>query len=118
MDLEIKRGPECLFVKICTEHGKTESYELADEIWGLLEQHLTYRLVLDLESVKLLDSLLVGQLIALRKKIVENRGMIKLCGLSTSNQKVLHTHRLESHLPHYPTRHAAIMREYQAGREL
>ena len=60
--LELKRGPDGLFVKLkrLGRRGPAQ-VPLASQIWGLLIQHFTYRLVLDLSQIDLLDSDLVGR---------------------------------------------------------
>ena len=82
---------------------------LAERIWRLLQQHFTYRLVLELDQVRLLTSRLIAQLVQLHRRIEEHGGVMRLCGLSPQNCEVLHTCRLDDRLTPYQDRQAAIM---------
>ena len=51
--IETQRGPDWLFVQLqASEEQRAEGNELADSLWSLLEQHFTYRLVLELDRVE------------------------------------------------------------------
>lgn len=109
-DLDLSRGPGWLFIHV--RHFDPDSPDMdvfADRIWGLLEKHLTYRLVLELDEVELLRSLLIAQLVLLQRRILEHRGVIRLSGLSPHNREVLATCRLEDRLPAYEDRVEAVM---------
>jgi anti-anti-sigma factor len=109
-DLDIDRGPDWVFVRLRPAHdGGTEENTLAAHVWSMLEQSFTYRLVLELESIDLLQSCLIAQLVMLSKRIHSHGGMLRLCGLSAVNQQVLHVCRLEGCLPNYENRGDAVM---------
>ena len=74
-----------------------------------MEQHFTYRLMLELDQVVLLNSSLIGQLIQLHKRIREHDGILRLCGLSSQNRSVLHTCALDDRFRSYDSRVEAIM---------
>ena len=57
---------------------------------GLLKQHFTYRLVLELDEAGMLTGHLVGQLAELYERIERHDGLMRLCGLSPENRDVLH----------------------------
>jgi anti-anti-sigma regulatory factor len=57
-----------------------------------LQQHFTYRLVLELDQVPLLSGDLVEQLSQLHGRIEEHGGLMRLCGLSPRNRQVLESH--------------------------
>ena len=78
-------------------------------LWQLLEQHFTYRLMLELDQIVLLNSTLIGQLIQLHKRIREHDGVLRLCGLSSHNRSVLHTCALDDRFRSYDSRVEAIM---------
>lgn len=109
-DLEVQRGPDLLVVAIKNfDPTEPDSPSLVDRIWNILEQHFTYRLVLEMDEVPLLDSFLVDQLIDLSWRIEKHGGVLRLCGLSPSNMRVLRACRLDERLPPYRNRQEAIM---------
>jgi anti-anti-sigma factor len=109
-ELEVERGPGWLLVRIGNPDGLGEELPpLADCIWSVLEQHFTYRLVLELDRISLLNSLLIGQLIELYRRIRKQDGVLRLCGLSAYNRQVLRTCRLDDRLPAFHDRREAVL---------
>jgi anti-anti-sigma factor len=109
-ELDVERGPGWLLVRVRNiDPSGSESTRLAERLWRLLQQHFTYRLVLELDEVELLNSLLVGQLVKLRRRIEEHDGVLRLCGLSPYNRQVLRTCRLNDRLLPYEDRESAVM---------
>src|SRR3972149_8774905 len=109
-ELEVERGPDWLIVRIQNMDEISESSPpLAERIWELMQQHLTHRLVLELDQVPLLNSYLIGQLIQLYRVIREHYGVMRLCGLSAYNRRGLHTCRLGDRLQTYNDRLEAGM---------
>jgi anti-anti-sigma factor len=88
------------------------SPSLAERLWRLLQQHFTYRMVLELDEVRLLNSPLIGQLIQLYRWIKEHDGVLRLCGLSAYNRQVLHACRLDDRFLPYQDRQEALMGGY------
>jgi anti-anti-sigma regulatory factor len=108
--LDVERGPECLFVRPrrnSDELAATRS--LAEQIWSLLEQNFTYRVVLELGDIEQLDSLLIEQVLWLDKQIRDHGGMLRLCGLSPENRQLFVEAGLEGHVAHYCDREQAVM---------
>lgn len=109
-ELDVDRGPDWLLVKIKSlDADATENPPLSANIWSLLERHFTYRLVLELDQVKVLNSYLIGQLVRLYKLIRQHDGVMRLCGLSPYNLRVLRTCRLEDRFRPYHDREEAVM---------
>ncbi len=109
-ELEVNRGPNWLFVKVCVpNNSRGEDPPLADLVWEQLQQHFVYRLALELDDVPLMHSFLLGQLIVLQRRIAERDGVMRVCGLSPMNQRVLETHGLGQQLPTYDDRNEALM---------
>jgi anti-anti-sigma factor len=109
-ELEVERGPDCLFVRVADlDPTEIETCPLAERVWAVLRQHFTYRLVLELDQIRLLSSRLVAQLVQLHRRIEEHGGVLRLCGLSPHNRQVLRTCRLEHRLMPYQDRQEAIM---------
>jgi anti-anti-sigma factor len=82
---------------------------LAEQVWSLIEQSFTHRLVLEMEKVPFLTSHLIGQLVCLQKRLHGHDGMLRISGLSARNQEVLETCRLGGCLPCYRDRESAVM---------
>ena len=109
-ELGVERGPGWLFLKLKNiDPDAFEIHQLADNIWSLLEQHLTYRVVLEMGDVKVLRSELIAQLVLLQRRIQRHGGVIRLCGLSENNTRVLRACSLLDRLPSYPDRLGAVM---------
>jgi anti-anti-sigma factor len=107
--LDVERGPDWLLVRVrSVDQDEPETPPLAEQLWALLEQHFTYRLVLEMDEVRLLNSHLIGQLIRLCRRIEEHDGVLRLCGLSPYNCQVLHTCRLDRQLLPYQDRREAV----------
>ena len=108
---EVNRGPDWIFVRLrpCDDGGVDSSASLADRLWSVLDQCFTYRLVLELDEVPIMQSYLIGQLVQLAKRISAQGGMLRLCGLSPANQEVIRLCRLDGCLPLYGSRSDAVM---------
>ncbi len=109
-DFDIERGPDCLLVRIGNlDFLDADEIPLAEWLWGLLEQHFTYRLVLELDEVPELNRRLIGQLARLYHRIREHDGVLRLCGLSPRNLEAFRMCRLADRLPAYRDRQEAVM---------
>ena len=93
--------------------GELKTSALAEKIWSVLEQSFTYRLVLELDQLEVLQSYMIAQLVLLSKRVHSHGGMLRLCGLSAVNQEVLHVCRLDGCLPNYDNRSDAVMGEHR-----
>jgi len=109
-ELTVTRGPDSLWVKVHSPgEFSSEAAPLADQLWVVLERHFTYRLVLDLSEIETLDRRLLGQLLALQRRVRHRRGLMRLCGLSASNQQVLQAAGLGDRFPSYCDVEEAVM---------
>jgi anti-anti-sigma regulatory factor len=109
-ELTVERGPDWLFVKIGSgDADRLETPPLAERLWSLLQEHLVYRLVLELDLIDVLESHLIGQLVVLHNWISERGGVLRLCGLSKRNHRVLKRCHLDGHFPAYGNRMDAVM---------
>lgn len=83
--------------------------DLAEQVWQLLEQNFTRRVVLELDQIGCLTSDLVGQLVLLQDRILTEGGIIRVCGLSSVNETVLSECGLLNRFLCYNTRPDAVM---------
>lgn len=108
--MDVQRGPDWLIVTVRSEHeSEWDTPPLAETVWHLLEQHFTYRLVLDLSQVGMLHTAIVGQLVHLQKRLVMHDGVLRICGLSERNHDILRTCRLDGLMPHYHDSNEAVL---------
>ena len=108
--MDVDRGPDWMFVRLHpAEEFDLGDLSLAEKIWSILQQSFVYRLVLELDEVEVLQSCLIAQLVLLAKRVHSHNGMLRLCGLSSANQQVIHICRLEECLPNYDSRGDAVM---------
>ena len=108
--IDVDRGPDWVFVRLHpAEEAQLDDLSMAEQVWSLLEQSFTYRLVIELDEVAILQSYLIAQLVLLAKRIHSHGGMLRLCGLSPANRQVLQLCRLSECLPSYSNRSDAVM---------
>lgn len=104
------RGPDWLFIRL---HVDGDSYyevpDIADRIWSVVQQHFVYRVVLEMDELEFLSSHIIGQLVMVQKRVLQNGGTLRLCGLSPSCQEVLRICRLITVLPPYESRSDAVL---------
>ena len=107
--MDVERGPDWLFVRVNHSNPNGDAMpQLAERVWELMQQHLVNRVVLELDQLPLLSSYFVGQLVLLHKRVASHNGLLRVSGLSESNQEVLHLGRLEDRFPHYDSRSDAV----------
>ena len=54
-ELEVERGPGWLLVRIANlDLAEFDTPPLAERVWSVLQQHFTYRLVLELDQIRVL----------------------------------------------------------------
>lgn len=112
-EVKVDRGPNWLWVKVeRPEPYSVDTPPLAEELWAQLQRHFTYRLVLELDDVEILNSYFLGQLVLLDKRIRERGGLLRLSGVSPFNQEILRTHGLDGRFPVYGTLAEAVMGAY------
>lgn len=90
-DFRVDRGPNWLLVRVRSNHdGPLDDESLAERLRHLMEKHFVYRLVLELDEVKVLDDLVIRQLERLDQVARDHGGFLRLCGLSRHNwQRVM-----------------------------
>jgi hypothetical protein len=109
-DFEVDRGPDWLFVRPRQLTGASkESSTLSEQVWGLLEQTLAHRLVLDMTQAGSMNAALVEQLHWLNERVHGHEGIMRVCGLSPADQAFLRKHDPEGQIATYCDCEAAVM---------
>ena len=108
-ELDVQRGPDWLIVTMQSMPAGKETAPLAERLWALMQQNLTHRLVLELDKVPVLNSSFIEQLIQLSRMICEHDGVLRICGLSVYNRRLLHSRHLDECFKPYNDRHEAVM---------
>jgi hypothetical protein len=116
-ELRVHRGPNWLLVQaICPDQAVVADGSLADQLWALMDQHFTYRLILRLDRKAELDGQLLQQLISLDDHARAHDGCVRLCALSPfQRQQLRHAgHRaLYNLLPIYDDIQDAVFGDYR-----
>ncbi len=107
---DVERGPDWLFVHVHgPDNGDAEGTPLAEMIWQIMQQQFARRVVLDLSGLRILRSVVIGQLVQLHKRVYTQGGLMRIAGLSDDNYSVLVACRLHERFPHYATAAEAVM---------
>jgi len=109
-ELDVDRGPDGLLVKVRKPSAHDTSRQpLADVLWELLERHLAHRLVVEFDQVRRLDDDMIEQLLELQTRIESHGGMLRICGLSPYNRRLLAERHLDDRLVAYCDRSDAVL---------
>ena len=107
---DVDRGPDWLFIRIHLPADQSlAALPIAESIWSIIDQNRVLRVVLELDQLSLLHSHLIGQFVMLYKRLHSHGGMLRLCGLSPTNEEALHGCRLDSCFPSFANRGDAVM---------
>jgi len=109
-ELDVERGPGCLLVKVRKPRRSGGSLApLDEELWSILDQHLTYRVVLELDQVKSLSAEILDQLLSLHARLEAHGGLMRICGLSPRNRRLLLERQVNDRLIPYHDVEEAVM---------
>jgi len=109
-ELNVDRGPDWLIVQVQRpKSGGINPPPLAEVLWSLAEQHFTYRLVLEFNELRVLDDSMLDQLLDLHDRIVSHGGVLRVCGLSPYNLRLLRGHPADDCLVAYDCREDAVL---------
>ncbi len=107
---DVERGPNWLLVRLHAPcEGTPECPALADGLWSLLQEHLVHRLVLEMDEVNPLHNEVLDQLLCLHERLSTEGGMLRICGLSEENRRLLQARQLDARLPAYNNRREAVL---------
>jgi anti-anti-sigma regulatory factor len=109
-ELDVQRGPDWLLVRVRNlDLTDSDVPSLAERIWRVLQQHFTYRLVLELDEVPAMEPDLMEQLFQLHQQIEKHEGVMRLCGLSPENRRALQAYCPNEQFPPYEDRQEALL---------
>lgn len=96
---EVERGPSCLYVhpipqpmsSLETDSDVIEDPAIGfcDAIWELMDQHLSCRVVLELDQVADISPQFVNELVQLHQRVESHAGIVRLCGLCDESREML-----------------------------
>ncbi len=108
---DVERGPDWLLVRVRDLDVAVDDPQFAESVWRLLKQHFTYRVVLELDGLPTLTDEIIDQLVDLHHRVATHDGVMRLCGLSPQNRRVLDVCGLGDRLHPYGNRAEAVMGE-------
>ena len=114
-EMELDRGPDWLFVRLVPPANLAVAPNLAQRLWEVMENQFTYRMLLELDGVQILNSHLLGELLQLSKRVESRGGMLRICGLNGGNHDTLRVSRLNTLFACYRDRGAAVMGQIPVG---
>ena len=82
--------------------------QIGEELYELVDAQGRRKLILDFSTVKFLSSSALGVLITLRKKSVEIKGQVLLCGLRPELRKIFKITNLEKLFEFHDTEEKAL----------
>lgn len=106
-DVSIERGPDWLFLRLQGGGAIGGGPVLADRLLSMIREHHAHRVVLELDQVNGMDDSLLGALTRVGSRIRDDGGLVRVCGLSTSDLERLKTAGCADALPHFESRCAA-----------
>ncbi|MCA9248908.1 MAG: hypothetical protein KDA42_17395 [Planctomycetales bacterium] len=106
---KVERGPDWLFVKVVPpSQDQGDTPHIDTDILNLLRRHTAHRVVLELDEVAALPPQFLEELVALREQLEQDRGVMRLTGLSAPCLEQFRANQLEGRLPTFPTRQEAV----------
>jgi len=84
--------------------------EIGEELFDLVDKHYKIKLLLDFDNVEYLSSAALGKLITLNKKVAEEDGDLKLCGIRPQIYEVFKITKLNKLFDIYEDQDRALKR--------
>lgn len=82
--------------------------QIGEELYELIEDRATRKMILDFTNVKFLSSSALGVLITVRKKADEIKGKVVLCGMKPDLRKIFKITNLEKLFDFYDNEEKAL----------
>lgn len=89
-NVEMDRGPNWLIVRFHApaENGAAD-VDLRQQLWALMQRHLTNRLVVELDALPRIDEGMIHQLAQLQEQIEDAHGQLRVCGVTGDSEHAL-----------------------------
>ena len=84
--------------------------DIGDELFALVDERYKIKLVLNFENVEFLSSAALGKLITLNKKVKNENGALRLCGIRPQILEVFRITKLNKLFQIYDTEEQALAR--------
>jgi hypothetical protein len=108
-DFAVERGPNWLLVRAENPTVDAEDERsLVESLWAVMQEHLTYRLVLEFAEEQSLVPPLIRQLLELRQLAQFQHGCVRLCGMSRNERQRLRRSIYGRNLPVFRDRQDAV----------
>ena len=82
--------------------------KVSDQLYRLIEERNIRRLVLNLGNVRHVSSVALGDLVKLKRKLIEHQGSLRLCGLRPALKRICELMRIDSVVEIHPDPDSAI----------
>jgi len=106
--MRIERGPDWLFIRLESTGQAATCDSLVEGIWHALVENGAHRVLLELDDAGPIDDTLIGSISRLGSRIRQQGGMIRLCGLSQPDLRVLKARGGAADIAHFDSRAEAV----------
>jgi hypothetical protein len=104
--IRVERGPDWIFVAL--DQPTVSRSDLADGVCQLVRTSMAHRVVLELDSVDAVDDRLAAAIGLIGKRVREDGGLVRICGLSDENLTRLQAVSAAATVPHFGSRAEAV----------
>lgn len=108
--MRLERGPDWLFVHV--ESGRDGCSAgrdgLADAVWEAVRESHVHRVLLELDEAGPLDDDLIATITTLGSRVRGQGGMIRICGLSGIDLRMLRARGAAAEIAHFGSRSEAV----------
>jgi len=108
-DFEVRRGEGWLVIQCIPPDRRADRTPLARDLCELIDRCLADRVVLELDRLESLSAFLVNELLAVHRFVDGNGGLLRLCGLTDKDRKLLDRLGLSTILPAFHDLEEAVM---------
>ncbi|MEQ8789685.1 MAG: hypothetical protein RIC55_25545 [Pirellulaceae bacterium] len=99
-NVQMDRGPNWLLMRVQADPGsKPTADEFCQQVWNLMQRHLTTRLVVEFDGAPPLDAEMIDHLGRLHDRIDDANGKLCVCGLSPDDEQSLRGAKVNAQRP-------------------
>ncbi|GAB4139461.1 MAG: hypothetical protein Kow0040_27540 [Thermogutta sp.] len=108
-DFEVGRGEGWLVIQCLPPDRRADRTPLARELCELIDRCLAERVVLELAGLDGLSAFLINELLAVHRFVDGRGGLLRLCGLTDADRKLIERLGLSTTLPAFHDLEEAVM---------